>query len=39
MNNLTRIILYGAEYCHFCGKAKTLLEKSKANFTYIDVEN
>jgi glutaredoxin len=39
MTNLARIILYGAEFCRFCQQAKTLLEKSKVNFTYIDVEN
>lgn len=38
-SNVARIIVYGAEYCHFCHKTKTLLKQANAHFTYIDSEN
>jgi glutaredoxin len=37
-NKLGRIVVFGAEYCSFCLKAKTLLEKANTNFSYLDVE-
>lgn len=38
LKGLSRIIVYGAEYCSFCQRAKFLLEQSKSKFTYYDVE-
>lgn len=36
---LSRIIIYGAEYCAFCSKAKLLLNKSNIPFSYKDMED
>ncbi len=35
---MKRIVVYGAQYCNFCLKAKALLEKANVQFTYLDVE-
>lgn len=38
LNKLARIVVFGGEYCSFCNKAKALLSKSGAKFSYLDVE-
>lgn len=38
VNNLARIVVFGAEYCSFCNKAKSLLSKSGSKFSYLDIE-
>lgn len=38
LNNLQRIVVFGAEYCSFCKKAAKLLSKADAKFSYLDVE-
>jgi glutaredoxin 3 len=38
LSSLARIVVFGAEYCSFCNRAKSLLEKANANFEYLDVE-
>ena len=38
LKGLSRIVVFGAEYCGFCKKAQSLLSKSNARFSYLDVE-
>lgn len=35
---LGRIVVFGAEYCSFCLRAKRLLEQANSQFSYLDVE-
>lgn len=37
-NSLARIVVFGAEYCSFCLRAKGLLEQANSKFSYLDVE-
>ena len=38
LKGLSRIVVFGAEYCGFCKRAHTLLSKAKVQFDYMDVE-
>lgn len=38
LNNLQRIVIFGAEYCGFCNKAYNMLSKANVKFSYLDVE-
>ena len=37
LKGLSRIVVFGAEYCGFCKRAHSLLSKSKVKFDYMDV--
>jgi glutaredoxin len=37
LKGMSRIVVFGAEYCNFCKKAKTMLTKAQVKFNYIDV--
>lgn len=37
-NQLARIVVFGAEYCSFCLRTKTLLQQANSQFSYLDVE-
>lgn len=39
MNNLARIVVFGAEYCGFCKKAYKLLSNANAKFSYLNAED
>ena len=34
-----RYIVYGADYCTYCTKAKELLESKEVEFIYVNLEN
>jgi glutaredoxin len=38
LNQLSKIVVFGAEYCNFCHKAKAILENKNAKFSYLDIE-
>ena len=38
LKEFARIVVFGAPFCGFCKKAKTLLSNSPAKFSYFDAE-
>lgn len=38
INDGTRVVLYGADWCPDCRKSKSYLKDNKINFQYIDIE-
>ncbi|MFN1834258.1 FAD-dependent oxidoreductase [Balneola sp. MJW-20] len=38
INDIGRIVLYGADWCPDCRKSKSFLDDNKVNYQYIDIE-